>query len=110
MAFSGGPWLFIISLVITSFGHGFNALCRAVLNAVVEPHTIATLNTTITLIEMLMGLVAAPATSWLFSRGMDLGGAWMGLPFLAVTGLTVGVCVMMFIVRVPHGVAQAHSD
>ncbi|KAI8673090.1 hypothetical protein NCS56_00774100 [Fusarium sp. Ph1] len=110
MAFSGGPWLFIISLIITSFGHGFNALCRAVLNAVVEPHTIATLNTTITLIEMIMGLVAAPATSWLFSRGMDLGGAWMGLPFLAITGLSAGVCVMMFTVRVPHGVAQAHSD
>lgn len=109
MSFAGAPWLFIISLVMTSFGHGFSALCRAVLNAVVEPHTIATLNTTITLTEMIMGLVAAPATSWLFSRGMDLGGAWMGLPFLVTAVLTIVVSAMMFAVRVPHGVAQAHS-
>ncbi|KAM0417336.1 hypothetical protein ACHAPT_012652 [Fusarium lateritium] len=110
MAFAGGPWSFILALVITSFGHGFVALCRAILNAVVEPHTIATLNTTITLIEMIMGLAAAPATSWLLSRGMELGGAWLGLPFLVTAGMTIGVSAMMFAVRLPDGVVQAHGD
>ncbi|KAH7126377.1 COP9 signalosome complex subunit 2 [Dactylonectria estremocensis] len=80
MTFAAAPWLFITSLVIASLGNGFAALCRALLNAVVEPHTLATLNTTISLSEMLIALISGPATGWLLSKGMDLGGAWQGLP------------------------------
>ncbi|KAH7013715.1 COP9 signalosome complex subunit 2 [Ilyonectria destructans] len=64
MTVAGVPWLFITSLVTTSLGNGFGALCRALLNAVVEPHTVATLNTTISLAEMLMALASGPAMGW----------------------------------------------
>lgn len=43
-AFAPTVWLFINALVVTSLGAGFSTLCRALLNAVVEPHTVATLN------------------------------------------------------------------
>ncbi|KAF7552435.1 hypothetical protein G7046_g7408 [Stylonectria norvegica] len=74
MAFAAVPWLFFVSLIIANLGNGFVPLCRALLNAVVEPHTIATLNTTISLVEMLAGLVSGPAMGWLLSRGMEMGG------------------------------------
>lgn len=50
-AFAPVPWLFVISLVITSLGVGFSTLCRALLNAIVEPHILATLNTTVSMME-----------------------------------------------------------
>ncbi|POR35467.1 COP9 signalosome complex subunit 2 [Tolypocladium paradoxum] len=80
LAFAAAPWLFVSSLIITSLGAGFSTLCRALLNAVVEPHTVATLNTTISTMETLTGLLGAPALGWLLSRGLDLGGPWLGLP------------------------------
>ncbi|CAF3555548.1 unnamed protein product [Fusarium graminearum] len=80
MGVAGSPWLFIISLIIVSVGNSFVALSRALLNALVEPHTIATLNTTVSLVEVMMGMTA-PAMSWLLAKGIEMGDAWMGLPF-----------------------------
>ncbi|KAM0240900.1 hypothetical protein ACHAP5_007764 [Fusarium lateritium] len=108
MGLAGTPWLFIISLIIVSLGNSFVALSRALVNALVEPHTIATLNTTVSLIEVTMGL-AAPAMGWLLARGIELGGAWMGLPFLVNSVFAILTAVMLLIVRIPHGVAQAHE-
>ncbi|KIL87982.1 hypothetical protein FAVG1_08864 [Fusarium avenaceum] len=108
MGLAGTPWLFVISLITVSLGNSFVALSRALINALVEPHTIATLNTTVSLIEVTMGL-SAPAMGWLLARGMELGGGWMGLPFLVNFGFAALTAVMLFMVRIPHGVAQAHE-
>ncbi|CAJ0545207.1 Ff.00g086800.m01.CDS01 [Fusarium sp. VM40] len=108
MGLAGTPWLFVISLITVSLGNSFVALSRALINALVEPHTIATLNTTVSLIEVTMGL-SAPAMGWLLARGMELGGGWMGLPFLVNCGFAALTAVMLFMVRIPHGVAQAHE-
>lgn len=110
MTVAGVPWLFITSLVTTSLGNGFSALCRALLNAVVEPHTVATLNTTISLAEMLMALASGPAMGWLLSEGMELGGAWQGLPFLVLTVLSIGITAAVFTFKIPTGVAQAREN
>ncbi|KAF7546054.1 hypothetical protein G7Z17_g8707 [Cylindrodendrum hubeiense] len=106
MTVAAAPWLFVTSLVITSLGNGFSTLCRALLNAVVEPHTVATLNTTISLVEMLIALISGPAMGWLLSEGMDLGGAWQGLPFLVLTALAIGMTAAVFVFKIPTGVAQ----
>lgn len=110
MAMAAVPWLFIASLIIVSFGTGFATLCRAILNAVVEPHTVAILNTTLSLVEMLTGFIGGPAMGWLLSRGMEMGGAWLGLPFLVAFGLAVIVSVAVFYFQPPQGVAQAHEE
>ncbi|KAL7918231.1 COP9 signalosome complex subunit 2 [Trichoderma austrokoningii] len=75
-ALAGAPWLFIIAMVITNIGVGVSSLCRALLNAVVEPHTVATLNTTMSTMETLVGFLGAPVMGWLLSRGMELGGVY----------------------------------
>lgn len=101
------PWLFICAMVITSLGQGISTLCRALLNAVVEPHTIATLNTTMSTVETLMGFIGSPVMGWLLSRGIELGGMWMGLPYIATSLLGVAVMVAIFLVRIPSGFAQS---
>jgi MFS family permease len=93
------PWLFVIAMVITNIGVGVSSLCRALLNAVVEPHTVATLNTTMSTMETLVGFLGAPVMGWLLSRGMELGGVWMGLPYLATTLLGVAVMTALAVVR-----------
>jgi MFS family permease len=94
------PALFVCAMVITNIGVGVSSLCRALLNAVVEPHTVATLNTTMSTIETLVGFVGAPVMGWLLSRGMELGGVWMGLPYFATTLLGVAVMTALLSVRV----------
>ncbi|KAL7934718.1 COP9 signalosome complex subunit 2 [Trichoderma chlorosporum] len=75
-ALAGVPWLFICAMVITNLGQGFSTLSRALLNAVVEPHTVATLNTTMSTMETLLGFIGSPVMGWLLSRGMELGGIY----------------------------------
>lgn len=106
MTISAVPWLFVGSLVVMSLGNGFSALCRALLNAVIEPHTLATLNTTIGLVEMLIAIAIGPAMGWLLSRGMQLEGIWQGLPFLGLTFCAVCISVAVFAFRIPSAVAQ----
>ncbi|KAH0495992.1 hypothetical protein TgHK011_009513 [Trichoderma gracile] len=101
------PWLFICSMVISHLGWGVTTLCRALLNAVVEPHTIATLNTTMSTVETLMGFIGSPVMGWLLSRGMELGGMWMGLPYIATAALGFGVMVALHAVRISNGESQS---
>lgn len=107
VSFAAVPQLFIAALVINSFGNGFTALCRALLNAVVEPHTVGTLNTTVAFMETLMGCTSSPAMGWLFSESLDLGGVWMGLPYMVTTVFATITLVIVFAFRIPKGVPQA---
>lgn len=109
-AFAPVPWLFVISLVITSLGVGFSTLCRALLNAIVEPHTVATLNTTVSMMEAVMGLVSSPVLGWLLSQGIELGGPWMGLPFIVCGGMALLSGILMAGFRLPDGVCTGRLD
>ncbi|KAI7759565.1 hypothetical protein LZL87_013510 [Fusarium oxysporum] len=106
-AFAPTVWLFIGALVATSLGVGYSTLCRALLNAIVEPHAVATLNTTIAMLEGTMMLVSSPVLGWLLSIGLDVGGVWMGLPYLACAGLATVAGVLIASFRLPSSCAQA---
>lgn len=106
-AFAPTAWLFISALVVTSLGAGFSTLSRALLNAVVEPHTVATLNTTMAMMEGIMALVSSPFLGWLLSKGLEVGGVWMGLPYLACAGLATVAGILIAVFRLPRGFVQA---
>ena len=100
-AFAGTPELFITSLVISCGGAGFGPLMRALLNALVEPHTIAVLNTTLSTLESMMMFLSSPALGWLLGKGMELGGLWSGMVFLCATGCTALSMVALLLFRIP---------
>ena len=103
------PWLVIPALTVASAAEGLGAILRALLNAIVEPHTIATLNTTVSMLEALVGLPGGPGFGWLLSRGIDLGGVWMGIPFLLGSLLSMIGFGFMLAFRIPTGFAVAHA-
>ncbi|TDZ21193.1 NAD-dependent protein deacetylase hst2-1 [Colletotrichum orbiculare MAFF 240422] len=89
------PWFMIAALVIFSMGACYTNICRAVLNAVVEPHTIGTLNTAIAWVEQLSMLISAPVISALLRAGNTAGGHWIGLPYFAATIMSVAGTIVI---------------
>lgn len=96
---SGTPWLLAISLIALGFGNGLLPQVRAILASQVEAHALATVNTAIASVETLVGLVGTPSLGWLLSKGIALGGFWMGLPYLATTGCAIASAVAIFMFR-----------
>ncbi|WQF82994.1 Putative major facilitator superfamily, MFS transporter superfamily [Colletotrichum destructivum] len=101
VAIAFAPWFLIAALIIFSTGTVYTNICRAVLNAVVEPHTIGTLNTAISWVEQMSLLVSAPIISGLLKAGNAAGGVWIGLPYMAATLMAIGGTVIAFAYRLP---------
>ncbi|KAH6957907.1 major facilitator superfamily domain-containing protein [Ilyonectria sp. MPI-CAGE-AT-0026] len=108
-AVAAAPWFLVISVIVLSLGNGFQPQLRALLAGIVEPHTLATLNTAIATVETLIGLVGVPALGWLLSKGINLGGVWMGLPFVMTSFCAVLAAMAIFMFKIPRGIAQAES-
>ncbi|KAK1506480.1 [Colletotrichum costaricense] len=89
VAIAFAPWFLITALIIFSMGTVYTNICRAILNAVVEPHTIGTLNTAITWVEQVSLLISAPVISGLLKAGNSAGGIWLGLPYMAATVMAI---------------------
>lgn len=83
---SGSVPPLILSMIIQTSGMGFAFLIRSIITTLVEPRQVARLYVSITIIETLGGLAAAPLSAALFSWGLSLGGPWLGLPHMS-TGI-----------------------
>lgn len=106
-AVAANSQIFVVGLAISSTIAGFVHLVRALLNAVVEPHTIATLNTVICLVETLVGFAGAPWLGWLLSKGIRIGGFWAGLPFMACAAVAYISVGFIFAYRLEHSKTPA---
>lgn len=99
--FSFTPALYTTGLVLLAGGSGLGPLIRGLLNALVEPHHVGIMNTVVGILETAGIMVASPIFSWSFQRGMEMGGAWIGLPFAAGTVITCGATVVVWDYRIP---------
>ncbi|KAK2024279.1 MFS general substrate transporter [Colletotrichum zoysiae] len=95
-------WFFVVALIICTFGISYVNLSRAVLTAVVEPHTTGTLNTTMSWLEQMSMLISAPIISGLLKAGNATGGVWIGLPYMVATIMSIGGTVLAFLYRLPE--------
>ncbi|KAJ4413985.1 hypothetical protein N0V82_008195 [Gnomoniopsis sp. IMI 355080] len=101
ITFAFTPALYTTGLVLLAGGCGLAPLLRGLLNALVEPHHVGILNTVVGILETAGIMVASPIFSWSFQRGMEMGGAWIGLPFAAGTIITCGATVVVWAYRIP---------
>ncbi|CAC9889322.1 MFS general substrate transporter [Aureobasidium pullulans] len=92
--------LFTISLMIATLGGGFPVYLRSFLTDLVKPNKVAELYTVIGVVDTLALMVGGPLFAWLFERGLQLGGAFVGLPFLAL-GL-IYAAVLVFLLKIGH--------
>lgn len=84
---AAGPSVGVVvaGLIVKTLGGGLSSLCRSLAAAHTTPDNTAKLQTVIGIITTVGMLVAAPTLAVLFSLGMRLGGAMIGLPYAAMT-------------------------
>jgi len=90
-----------LGLITLSAGSGFPVLIRSLLNALVEPHHVGILNTLIGFLEVAGLMVASPTLAAAMRGGLNMGGAWVGLPFMVSVLLFVVASAIVFAFRLP---------
>ncbi|KAH0369008.1 MFS general substrate transporter, partial [Aureobasidium melanogenum] len=100
IGFSPNAIFFTASLMIATMGNGFPVFLRSFLTGLVEPNRVAELYTIVGVVDTLGLMIGGPLLAWLFQRGMQLGGVFVGLPFV-VLGLIYAI-VTSFLLRIGH--------
>lgn len=100
IAFSSSPALFGAGLVLLSGGSGLVPLLRSLLNAQVEPHHVGILNTLLGFLDTLGVMIGAPVFSESLHKGIELGGPWIGLPFLAGAVISCFAAGILWLYRI----------
>ena len=103
MGIAAYPALLIFGLLIFNLGTGYNAAMRSVAIHVIGGQAspdVGKLMSTIAIVESIGVMIAGPLLSILFQWGMDLGSAWLGLPFLASLLVFAGMTVATFAISV----------
>lgn len=90
--------LLLTSLTIMSLGIGYELAMRGML-AQVAGDRVATVYTTMSLMETIGELISGPLLAKLYRVGLGLGMEWSGLPFLASGGLFFIAALIVWCVR-----------
>ncbi|KKY14932.1 putative mfs [Phaeomoniella chlamydospora] len=74
--------LLITFLITQTMGAGFAYQIRAIITSLVQSHQVARLYVGITILETAGHLAAGPVSAGVFKWGLQIGGPWVGLPYL----------------------------
>lgn len=103
IALSPDPYTLSAGLVVFGFAGGMAVAVRSLLNALVEPRHAGMLNAVLGLLEQVGLMAAGPLFSKALKTGIQLGGAWVGLPFLVACAYMVVATAIVFLFRAPKG-------
>lgn len=83
------PNLILLSVGVVVFGLGssFSVTARTLVTSLVEPTSLSTIYTLLSVMSSIGSLVAGPLLAGVYHLGMVLGDAWLGLPFLFAAAL-----------------------
>ncbi|CAI7635910.1 unnamed protein product [Penicillium palitans] len=83
------PDLILLSLGVVVFGLGspFSVTARTLVTSLVEPTSLSTTYTLLSVMSSIGSLVAGPLLAGVYHLGMVLGDTWLGLPFLFAAAL-----------------------
>ena len=99
----------IIAMVAIGLSAGYTSQARSIIASLVEPHMLATVNTTMSTLETLLTLCATPLIGWLLSKGFDIGGLWTGLLFAVFALVALFVSVVLLLVRIPRSAIEVEE-
>lgn len=88
-------------VVVWAVGAGYSLLVRSLSTSLVEPHHIGTLNSTMAMLETIGSLLGGPLLSLSFRKGLDLGGIWLGLPFVGAGILSFVAALVIWLIQLP---------
>lgn len=95
MALSTSLPLLILAMAVNTLGFGLHLYLRNLATSLVEPHHVARLMTSVSWIDTSGLMVASPLLAWLFERGVEMRGIWMGLPFLFTAGIFGVIAILL---------------
>lgn len=95
-------YLLMVSLVVMAMGSGLLSVVRSLANALVEEHHVGIVNSLIGFMEMVGLMIAGPVLSQSLRLGFELGGPWVGLPFLCASFLCAVSTAIVWSFRIPH--------
>lgn len=102
LGFAGSlPW-FVFGLVILAFGVSGEGFLKSIATLYVTTEQRTRLFTILGLSAIASDLWVSPGLAALFSLGMRLGGVWIGLPYLGVSGLCVLMFIMALFLKLPQ--------
>ena len=84
-----------------SGGSGYANLLRSLLNGLVEPHHVGVMNTLVGFIDTIGLMVFSPLLSQALRSGLNLGGVWIGLPFMCAAVMFTMSTAIVFAFRLP---------
>ncbi|KAG9388681.1 ProP Permease major facilitator superfamily [Pyrenophora tritici-repentis] len=116
MGVAAQPGLLIIGLLVFNMGTGYSAAMRSVSIHVIGGQSspnVGKLMSTLAMAEAIGSMVAGPLLNELFEIGMDMGSAWLGLPFLGSVVVFAFMTVATFAIDVKDkepAYIEVHSE
>jgi hypothetical protein len=95
IAFAPSIPLLITAMVVQTFGWGLTLFLRSLMTSLVESHHVARLNTAVGVFDTVGLMVGSPLLAFLFEKGVEVGGLWLGLPFLVCAGAVAVIGVIL---------------
>ncbi|KAL5041272.1 hypothetical protein BDW71DRAFT_201512 [Aspergillus fruticulosus] len=92
--------LSMLGIAIYTAGSGFSTFARSLISSLMPPTMMGALYSTLAIMDTVGSLLAGPLMSSAFRWGMDLGGAWLGMPYLISAGLCLLMTVVIFMIHV----------
>lgn len=99
--------VFIPFFILYSTYNLYYAALQSVLATVAGEEKLAVVFSIVGWMENVGYLLAGPGMAWAYKIGLELGGAWLGLPFYLSGVLTSAVAVILFSVRLDYVKASA---
>lgn len=79
------------------------AVLRSLLSNMVEPRYLGTMNSLLGILEMVGLMIAAPSLFVSLRYGFELGGDWIGLPFICAAAMISLSTAMVFLLPISGG-------
>lgn len=102
--------LLITAIPVEVAGWGFMFVTRSLVTSFVEPHHVARLYMVLTLADVAGLMVGSPTLAGLFDRGLQSGGAAVGLPFVVCGSMVAAVGTLLLTFRVTDAMAGRRGE
>ncbi|KAF9874916.1 major facilitator superfamily transporter [Colletotrichum karsti] len=100
--------VFVLGLMVGTFGSASAPLVRAMITEFVDPEHTSRLYALTSMVDTLGSPLGGPVLAWTFSVGLEKKGGWRGLPWFYVSMLAVIVWAALMLVNEPRKKGPIH--
>ncbi|KAH8897364.1 MFS general substrate transporter [Thozetella sp. PMI_491] len=91
--------VFCIGLFLMAMGAGYSSLTRSLISFYIKPEFRSRVFALVGMVEVVGNIYSQPMLAGLFTLGLQLGGPWIGLPYLGVALILVFSLALLFFIR-----------